>query len=60
MANERKYPPASDPQEEIKQCLLLLLDNCDYTKHACRLMDAVGACIPWEVLERCNKAVGRK
>lgn len=48
-----------DGFSEEAECLRLLLDQCDYTRRACGLTDMVGACIPANVLDRCNKVLGR-
>lgn len=45
------------PETPVRQALLLLLDQIDYTSYACAPFDMVGACIPPEVLVICHKAL---
>lgn len=40
-----------------KEALLLVLDQVDYTKHACSPTEMVGACLPTEVIDRARQAI---
>jgi hypothetical protein len=40
-----------------KEALLVVLDQVDYTKGACRPNEMVGACLPVEVIELSRKAI---
>lgn len=46
------------PNEEVVTVLRLMLDQVDYTKHACRPNEMVGAVLPPEIIERAKGALG--
>lgn len=44
-----------DPQEKaqkLREALLLVLDQVDYTMGACRLTDMVGACLDHKIIAK--------
>lgn len=43
----------------IREALLLVLDQVDYTRHACRPDEMVGAVLPREVIDIARAALER-
>lgn len=41
----------------VREALLLVLDQVDYTKGACSFTEMVGACLPAEVIDRARQAL---
>jgi hypothetical protein len=41
----------------VREALLLVLDQVDYTKGACGLTEMVGACLPAEVIDKARQAL---
>jgi hypothetical protein len=44
-------------EQLLEQALRTLLDQIDFRVGACSMMDPVGACIPKEVFDLCDKAL---
>ena len=44
-------------RDELRICLLLVLDAVDYTANACEVNEMVGAVLPREILTRAKNAV---
>lgn len=42
---------------ELREALLLLLDQVDYTEGNCRLNEMIGAVLPASVILQCRKAL---
>ena len=40
-----------------REALLLLLNQMDYTVHACSPTDMIAACVPAEVIDLCREAI---
>jgi hypothetical protein len=44
-------------EQKLRQALLLILDQIDYSRHACSPTDMVGACLDVKVLDIVHKAL---
>lgn len=47
----------SNREQKLEVALHTILDNVDYTVHACRLTDMVGACLSAEVIDNAREAL---
>lgn len=44
-------------EQKLRAALLLVLDQVDYTVHACNVTDMVGAVLPLEVIDKARIAL---
>ena len=47
----------SNREQKLEAALRTVLDNVDYTVHACGLTDMVGACLPAKVIDNAREAL---
>jgi hypothetical protein len=43
--------------EMLRATMQLLLDQVDYTKGACNIVEPVGGCLPHDVIETCHRTL---